>query len=91
MNNREFWIDDILNVSRPNQKTAYIHEQDTEGFRGKAIHVIEHKAYQELEELMRMRLVACSQATFANTEESLAEVMKCSEEYKSVAYRDWET
>ena len=42
MNNREFWIDDILNVSRPNQKTAYIHEQDTEGFRGKAIHVIEH-------------------------------------------------
>ncbi len=47
---REWWIDDILNVDRPHTKTAYIYEQDTEKFRGKAVHVIEHSAYQALEQ-----------------------------------------
>lgn len=45
---REFWIDDILNVSRPYQRTAYLHFDDTDGFRGKTIHVIEIAALDDL-------------------------------------------
>jgi hypothetical protein len=41
MKAREFWIDDILNVDRPKQKTAYAYYEDTENFNGKTIHVRE--------------------------------------------------
>ena len=44
----EFWIDDILNISRPYVRSAYLHEQDTEKFNGKTIHVIEYSAYEKL-------------------------------------------
>jgi hypothetical protein len=47
---REFWVDDILNIHRPYQRTAYLHYQDTEKFNGNIIHVIEHRAYQKLQE-----------------------------------------
>ncbi len=46
---REFWIDDVLNVDRPNQKTAYIHEQDADDKTTRPIHVIEYAACRELQ------------------------------------------
>ena len=52
---REFWIDDILNVDRPSEKTAYVHEQDTEksDHHQKQIHVIEKSAYDKAVEALK--------------------------------------
>ena len=49
---REFWIDDILNVDRPSEKTAYVHEQDTEKCH-RVIHVIEFEAYRKAVEALK--------------------------------------
>ena len=49
---------------------------------------IKTKAIDEIIELHRMQLNAISSATFANTEESLNEVLKCKDEYKSPSFFD---
>jgi hypothetical protein len=46
---REFWIDDVLNVHRPYQRTAYLHQQDADDKGSIIIHVIEYSALEELQ------------------------------------------
>ena len=50
---REFWIDSIINIDRPNQKTAYIYEQDADDKASNIIHVIEKSAYDKAIEALK--------------------------------------
>jgi hypothetical protein len=66
----QFWIDSILNVDNPSVKSAYIYEQDTEKFRGNAIHVIEYSAYEELQKKLDLAIEALEEASeYHNTDD----------------------
>lgn len=92
----EFWIDMTLNVDRPYAKTAYLNSQDAEEKSSTYITKVVNADYaeklesqiEELKELHRMQLAACSTAALANTEKSKEFRIDKASPYWTPAYQD---